>query len=89
VALGLLGYGLAIEFAQAAIGWRFGDWQDWSADAFGVAVAYFGWTFLNPSRSHGKLPLVVDSMKMETSLSARRGDEEVEVHGEPDHGDFG
>jgi hypothetical protein len=55
VALGLLVYGLGIEFAQAAIGWRFGDWQDWSADAFGVAVAYFGWTFLNPARSHGQI----------------------------------
>ncbi len=35
-----------------------------------------------------KLPLVVDRMKLETSQSTRRGDEEVEVHGEPDHVDL-
>jgi putative transposase len=32
---------------------------------------------------------VVDRLKLETSQSTRRGDEEVEVHGEPDHVDLG
>lgn len=47
VGVGLLAYGAAIELAQAASGWRFGDWQDWTADAVGVAVAWGlwrGWT---------------------------------------------
>jgi len=39
VAVGLLVYGASIELAQAASGWRYGDWQDWMADAFGVGVA--------------------------------------------------
>jgi len=39
VAVGLLIYGALIELAQAATGWRYGDWQDWMADAFGVGVA--------------------------------------------------
>lgn len=38
--LGLLGYGLAIELAQSATGWRYGDAQDWFADAIGVLT---GW----------------------------------------------
>jgi VanZ family protein len=33
---GLLGYGVAIEIAQSATGWRYGDVQDWLADALGV-----------------------------------------------------
>lgn len=39
VTLGLLGYGAAIELAQSATGWRFGDIQDWLADAIGVFTA--------------------------------------------------
>jgi hypothetical protein len=54
VSLGLLLFGLGIELAQAATGWRFGDWQDWLADAIGVGATYFGWTFLNPDRSQGQ-----------------------------------
>jgi VanZ family protein len=38
--LGLLGYGVAIELAQSATGWRYGDMQDWFADAIGVLT---GW----------------------------------------------
>ena len=41
VALGLLVYGASIELAQAASGWRYGDWQDWLADATGVITAWF------------------------------------------------
>jgi VanZ family protein len=40
LALGLLAYGLGIELAQAATGWRFGEVADLLADAVGVAV---GW----------------------------------------------
>jgi VanZ family protein len=43
VVFGLLIYGAAIEWAQAATGWRFGDWQDWLANAVGVAGAYGLW----------------------------------------------
>jgi VanZ family protein len=41
--LALLGYGVAIEVAQWATGWRYGDWQDWTADAVGVAMGYGLW----------------------------------------------
>lgn len=38
VLVGLLLYGGAIELAQAATGWRYGDWHDWLADALGLAA---------------------------------------------------
>lgn len=57
VIFGLLFFGVGIELAQAATSWRFGDWHDWLADAFGVGVAYFVWTFLNPARSHGQISI--------------------------------
>jgi VanZ family protein len=40
VVAGLLIFGVLIEIAQSATGWRYGDWQDALADAVGVAVAY-------------------------------------------------
>ena len=40
VVWGLLVFGGLIELAQAATGWRYGDWQDWLADALGVAGAW-------------------------------------------------
>lgn len=43
VVSGLLIYGAAIELAQAATGWRYGDWQDWLANAVGVVLAYGFW----------------------------------------------
>lgn len=43
VVLGLLIYGAAVELAQAATGWRHGDWQDWLANAVGVAIAHGLW----------------------------------------------
>lgn len=43
VVMGLLIYGAAIELAQAATGWRYGDWQDWLANAVGVTLAYGLW----------------------------------------------
>lgn len=38
VALWLLAFGGAIELAQAATGWRHGEWADWLADAVGLAA---------------------------------------------------
>lgn len=38
VLLGLLAFGGAIEVAQAMTTWRFADWQDWLADAVGLAL---------------------------------------------------
>ena len=32
----------ALAFAVLGT-WRFGDWQDWLADAVGVGAAYLGW----------------------------------------------
>ena len=49
VVMGLLIYGAAIELAQAATGWRFGDWQDWLANAVGVALAYGLWRTAKPT----------------------------------------
>lgn len=46
VVLGLLGFGAVIELAQAATGWRYGDWQDCLADVVGVAVAYGLWVLV-------------------------------------------
>jgi VanZ family protein len=40
VVLGMLAYGAAIEVAQWAVGWRFGEWADWAADAVGVLSAW-------------------------------------------------
>lgn len=50
---GLLIFGAVIELAQAATGWRYGDWHDWLADAVGVGVAYLGWVLWELARSHG------------------------------------
>ena len=47
--LGLLSYGAAIELAQSATGWRYGDVQDWLADAIGVisgVTLSTVWTFV-------------------------------------------
>jgi hypothetical protein len=52
---GLLVYGASIELAQAASGWRYGDWHDWLADAVGVGAAYLYWFFWKPSRAHGQI----------------------------------
>lgn len=53
IVMGLLLYGAFIELAQFATGWRFGDWQDWLADAIGVGAAYLGWFLWALSRSRG------------------------------------
>ena len=36
--LALLAFGGAIELAQAATGWRYGEWSDWLADTVGLAA---------------------------------------------------
>jgi VanZ family protein len=38
LSLALLAYGAAIELAQSATGWRYGDWLDLLADALGILV---------------------------------------------------
>ncbi len=38
VLIGLLAFGGAIELAQSCTTWRLGDWQDWLADAVGLAL---------------------------------------------------
>ena len=49
VVLGMLAYGAGIEAAQWAVGWRFAEWADLTADAVGVSVAWMvvsgGWRF--------------------------------------------
>lgn len=40
VAAAMVLYGVAIEVAQLAVGWRFGEWQDVLADLVGVLVAW-------------------------------------------------
>jgi VanZ family protein len=55
VLLGLLAFGGGIELAQAATGWRIGDWVDWLADAIGVAAVYWAWVLWKPARSHGQI----------------------------------
>jgi VanZ family protein len=42
VCIGLLLFGVAIEVAQSASGWRTGDLFDWVADAVGIALAAMG-----------------------------------------------
>lgn len=42
----LLAYGGLIEVAQAATGWRHGDWLDLLADALGIAVVMPLWRAL-------------------------------------------
>jgi hypothetical protein len=40
VALSMVAYGAGLELAQWAVGWRFAEWADLAADAFGVFVAW-------------------------------------------------
>lgn len=43
----LLVHGGAIELAQAATGWRYGEWLDLLADAVGILAASVLWFVLN------------------------------------------
>lgn len=55
LATGLLVYGALIEFAQAATGWRQGDFNDWLADAVGtlIGVTLFRLFFLAIGKTAG------------------------------------
>lgn len=44
--LGLLALGGAIELAQAATGWRYGEWMDFAADGVGIALGTAVWVAL-------------------------------------------
>lgn len=46
VCLGLLLFGGAIELAQAATGWRYGEWVDLLADGVGIAAGAAVWWLL-------------------------------------------
>lgn len=50
LALLLLAHGGLIEVAQAATGWRYGEWMDLLADAVGIAVVTGVW-WVKPMRS--------------------------------------
>jgi len=44
---GLLALAAGIEMAQAATGWRYGDFSDLLADVVGLAAGWSGWSRLN------------------------------------------
>jgi VanZ family protein len=46
VAVSLLAYGGAIELAQAATGWRYGEWLDLTADGVGILLGGLAWWLL-------------------------------------------
>lgn len=46
VALLLLIHGGAIELAQAATGWRYGEWTDLAADGVGILLGAASWALL-------------------------------------------
>lgn len=51
VGLGLLVFGGAIELAQAATGWRHGEWVDLAADAIGIGAGVAVWWLLRRRRA--------------------------------------
>ena len=51
VLFGLLLYGGAIELAQAATGWRYGEWADLAADVVGIVIAATVWLLLRRHRA--------------------------------------
>jgi VanZ family protein len=42
----LLVFGGLVELAQAATGWRYGEWADLLADAVGIGFALLAWRWL-------------------------------------------
>lgn len=42
----LLLHGVAIELAQAATGWRYGEWSDLTADGVGILLGTLAWWIL-------------------------------------------
>jgi len=51
VALGLLFLGGAIELAQAATGWRYGEWADLAADIVGIGLGAAVWLLIRHRRA--------------------------------------
>ncbi|WP_439587301.1 VanZ family protein [Hydrogenophaga sp.] len=51
VALGLLLFGGVIELAQAATGWRYGEWADLAADGVGIGLGAAVWLLLSRHRA--------------------------------------
>ncbi|GAB3185080.1 VanZ family protein [Hydrogenophaga aquatica] len=51
VLTGLLLLGAAIELAQAATGWRYGEWADLMADAVGVLAGAWMWRWISGRRT--------------------------------------
>lgn len=48
--LGLVFFGIGIEYAQHLTGWRHGDWADWLADCIGVLIGSTIWTIMGVKR---------------------------------------
>ena len=46
MAVCLLIYGAVIELAQAATGWRYGEWSDLAADGAGILLGALAWWLL-------------------------------------------
>jgi VanZ family protein len=46
MATGLLFHGASIELAQAATGWRYGEWSDLAADGVGILLGTLTWWLL-------------------------------------------
>jgi VanZ family protein len=46
VASSLLAHGAIIELAQAATGWRYGEWLDLTADGVGILLGTLAWWLL-------------------------------------------
>lgn len=51
VCVGLLALGGAIELAQAATGWRYGEWADLVADGVGIFLGTAVWWLLGRRRA--------------------------------------
>lgn len=50
----LLAHGALIEVAQAATGWRYGEWLDLLADALGIGVVTACWWAMTMRRERGR-----------------------------------
>nr|WP_315465783.1 VanZ family protein [uncultured Rhodoferax sp.] len=61
VLVGLLLFGAGIECAQTLTGWRQGDWMDWLADAFGIALGTGAMVMWTRMRGRKLFPDVSDT----------------------------
>ncbi|MCV0437365.1 MAG: VanZ family protein [Hydrogenophaga sp.] len=50
VVLSLLAFGAAIELAQTATGWRFGEWLDLLGDGVGILMGAAAWTLVRGTK---------------------------------------